>query len=95
LTAQSSYENDITKGHPIKTNVDWGPYVGGVDVKISSYGAGNEALGARWTFERMGRPVVLDGDIGEFACFRMNDNFSGLVQHYFHFQGFRVKKLYS
>ena len=89
---------DITEGLPIKTNPDWGAYC--YDVTPSSYGQGDETLNVRWTFSKMGRPVILDGDakyqdqtgLREFACIRLNDDFTGLKGHYFQIQGVRVKK---
>jgi len=80
----------ITEGLPIKVNPDWGAYC--FDTDLSNYGQGAEQLAARWTFAKMGRPVVLDGDIGEFAAIRVNDDLSDLLGHYFNVQGLKQKK---
>lgn len=89
--APGLFEEVITKAGAIKKNPEWEQYVG-IDTKISKYGSGNETLSAMWTFEHMGRPVFLDGAIGEYACIRLNDDFTGLIKHKFHVQGVKVPR---
>ena len=74
---------------PIKTNTDWAGYV--FDTRVDSYGSGNEQLSARWSFDKAGQPIYLDGDKGggEKLIVRLNDNFTGLTKHRFHVQGIR------
>lgn len=83
-------EDRIITGVPIKTNPDWGIYC--FDTDASGYGTGDNQLLVRWTFNRMGRPVILDGDVNEEAGLILNDNFSELVHHYFQVQGLLFPK---
>lgn len=83
-------EFSITQAVPIKTNPDWGVYC--FDTKVSEQGQGTEQGKARWSFVKMGRPVILDGDVREYAAIRAHDNLSGLTGHYFNIQGLMHKK---
>ena len=79
---------NVSNGFPIKTNVDWGRYC--YDVNISTYGAGNEALNARWTFSKYGNPLILNK--GDKLILRLSDDFSGLVEHTFLFEGVHLQE---
>ena len=83
---RNGVEFDVSDGFPIKTNVDWGRFC--YDVSVSTYGQGNEALNARWTFSKYGNPLVLDS--GDSLILRLNDDFSGLVEHTFLFEGVHI-----
>lgn len=66
----------------IKKNVHWDRTF--FDVKINNYGTGNEALIGRWTFANdYGAPVILNGDNNERLEVVLEDDFTGLVEHYF------------
>lgn len=77
---------DITDSLPIKTNSDWGR-LAGVDVQDMAWGTGNDQVVVRFTFEKSGVPLVLHGGWGHVLEVTLNDNFSGLVEHYFMVQG--------
>ncbi len=67
----------------IKNNGQWGLYNFYVDVK--GWGAGNDILLARWTFQRMGAPISMK--VGETLVVTLSDNMTGLIQHSFVAQG--------
>lgn len=75
---------DLCDGTVITTNASLGRYCYDVDVK--TWGSGNESLQARWTFAKSGSPIILDQ--GQRIQVDLNDNFTGLVEHYFMLQGF-------
>lgn len=77
---------DLTDGVTIKDNGEWGRYC--YDVQLVSWGSGNEKILARWTFARHGRPIVLNGDKLEVV---LNDDFQGLLDHYFLVQGYQSR----
>lgn len=74
---------------PITTNGRIGTYCYDVDVK--TWGIGPEELLSRWTFEKAGRPLVIDGGDGEFfevVC--GPDDFSDLDSMYGVAQGYVI-----
>lgn len=77
--------HDFTAQAVIKTNAGWAKYC--YDVDIKTWGSGNDFLFVRWTFANAGTPVRLD--TGERLAILLHDDFSGLVQHRFLFQGYR------
>lgn len=77
---------DLTDNLPIKYNGQWGALCYDADVK--SWGNGNELLVARWTFERAGQPIRLDGDNNEELQVVLNDNMTGLIEQTFTVQGY-------
>lgn len=79
---------DITAGIPIKTNAQWAALA--FDVDLKSWGAGNELLTARLTFEKAGEPIVICGNIGGRLEVSLNDDFSGLITQYFMVQGYTM-----
>lgn len=83
-TAESTLLN-LCDGQPIQTNAEIGRYCYDVDVK--TWGAGNEVLQARWTFEKAGRPLYLSA--GDRLSITFNDDLTGLIEHYFMIQGYR------
>lgn len=80
---------DLTDGIPIDHNGAWSRVC--YDADPINYGSGNDAVAARWTFERSGVPVRLVGDNNERLEIVLNDNFTGLAEHTFLFQGFEAK----
>lgn len=76
---------DLTDGLPIMHNAGWGAQC--FDISHLAMGTGDEIMNIRWTFSRSGQPIRLDGVNGEYLSFTLNDDFSGLVQHYFQVQG--------
>ena len=76
---------DLTDGIPVKYNAQWGALCYDVDVK--TWGNGNELLVARWTFQKAGDFLNLDGSYNERVEVVLNDNLTGLISHYFLLQG--------
>ncbi len=74
-------------GVPVKANAEWGRLCYDVDVK--SWGAGNELLLVRWTFEKTGDVLTIDGGLDHKLEVVLNDDFTGLVHQYFMVQGSR------
>ena len=82
---------DLTNGLPVKTNGNWGHYCFDAEVYPSSVGNTDTYLRVRWTFEKAGYPLRLVGDNNERLEVVLNDNFdgvNGLVEHFFHAQGY-------
>lgn len=77
---------DITDGVPVMRNPDWS-HLAGVDALPMEWGTGVGKLVVRFTFERTGVPLQLDGSSGEYLAVTLNDDFSGLSEHYFMAQG--------
>ena len=75
---------DLTDGLPVQSNADWGRVC--YDAESLSYGSGDDFVRVRWTFSKAGQPLYLAGDYN-FRV-QLNDNFTGLVAHYFQVQGF-------
>ncbi len=82
---------EITGDTPIKVNPDWNRFAG-IDTALSEYGAGPETLNARWTFLRDSRFIILDGDLNEFVAIRLEDSFTGLLEHKFGIRGLKLSK---
>jgi hypothetical protein len=85
LNRASDGERDLTMGFPIKTNIDWARFCH--DVLLSSFGIGNEGLSARWSFWKYGQRYGIVLEEGDLIGFRLNDDFSGLVEHTMFFEG--------
>jgi hypothetical protein len=77
---------DLTDGVAIKTSGDWARIC--YDSSIYSWGAGDVFQGARWTFEKHGSPIRLDGSQSEKLVVVCNDDLDGLVNQYFVAQGY-------
>lgn len=71
---------------PIKTNVDWGRYC--FDIKVSTFGVGNESLASRWTFVKYGQYIRLVGDNNDRFTVILNDDFTDLVDQTFVVEGY-------
>lgn len=72
---------------PVTHNADWGR-LAGVDVDIKTWGAGDDVLVARFSFDKAGHPVYLNGDAGEYLTVYLQDDLTGLVDFYIMAQGF-------
>ena len=78
---------DLTDGVPVKTNGSWGALC--FDAELYSAAAGNgDYLRVRWTFAASGYPIRLVGDNNDRLEVVLNDNFTGLLDHYFQVQGY-------
>ena len=87
IVCQDDSQNEICNyndGVVITTNAEIGRIC--YDVDIKTWGAGNEALQARFTFDKAGSPVDLKPNYRLSITF--NDDLSGLIEHYFMIQGY-------
>jgi len=75
---------------PIKSNGDWAGHCH--DLTRHAWGGGNEIESIRWTFSKSGQPILIDFYLGEYLEVYLNDDFSGLVSHYFNVQGKYISK---
>lgn len=81
---------DLFDGKPVKVNPDWAVLCS--HYTLSSYGAGDETLSARYSFYKdVPEGLILDGANGdELVCF-LNDDFTKLKEHYIR-AGFEIIK---
>lgn len=79
---------DYCDGVPVVNNTGWAQLC--YDKTIHSEGVGAEIMTIRWTFSKGGAPVTLIGDQGEFLSILLNDDFTGLISHYFFLHGRRL-----
>ncbi len=82
--ASDNVLQDYCDGVAVTTNANLGRIC--YDLDLKSWGAGNELLLARFTFTRSGNPVILSA--GQKLVVTLNDDFTGLLSHYFMLQGF-------
>ena len=75
---------DLCNLVPIKSNGGIGRYC--YDVELRTWGAGNEFVQARWTFAKAGQPLRLKQ--GQRLSITLNDDLTGLLEHYFMVQGY-------
>lgn len=80
---------DLTDGLPVKTNGGWGQHC--YDAQLKDWGSGNTFLGVRWSFDKAGTPLVLNGDEAEALAVYLADDFTGLLGHTFLVQGYRTE----
>ena len=76
---------DLTAGSPITSNAEWGTFC--YDVALKTWSTGNEFLLVRWTFEKSGTPIKLDGRKSARLEVLLDDDLQGLVAHKFLVQG--------
>lgn len=81
----STTDIDLVDNIPVITNIDWARFC--FDTELSNFGAGENYLTARWTFARSGVDLTLNGNNNERCTIILNDNFTGLVGHFFLSQG--------
>jgi len=73
---------DITDGVPIMKNPHWKRLCH--DEIPSLYGGGgDDSVTYRYTFDRDGKPLILNGDNNDQLIITLNDDFSALVEHCF------------
>jgi hypothetical protein len=81
--------SDMTGGVPVKTNADWKTKM--FDFDVFDIGIGDNYAVGRWTFAKAGTALRLVGrpdGTSDRLVFRLNDDFSGLVEHHFLVQGY-------
>lgn len=74
---------EINNGIAVKSNAELGRT--GFDVDVKTWGAGNEVLLATCNFNETGAPLELKAN--NKMSVTLNDDFSGLIQHFFMLQG--------
>lgn len=74
---------DLCDAVPVKSNSQWSRMC--YDSSTDSYGAGNDNVKVRWTFSKSGSPQYIQDD--EYFCIVVQDDLTGLVEHYFMVQG--------
>lgn len=74
---------DLTDGLPLKTNAQWGRNA--YTIRQDEFGSGDNFLSIQWLFNEAGSWIELP--TGYSLRARMNDNLSGLVEHYFFVTG--------
>lgn len=77
---------DLMDGVKVQQNADWARCC--YDANLVTWGAGDEFLVVRWTFERAGQMLRLDGDATESLEILIDDNLTGLTSQYFQVQGY-------
>lgn len=77
---------ELTDGMPIKSNADWAMHC--YDSDPDNYGNGDNFIHVRWTFSKAGYPISLTE--GQSLVALMQDNLTGLVQHTFKVEGYRI-----
>lgn len=83
VDASDAIVTEFTEGDTIKATGDWASLC--FDMRHDSFGAGYNAVAARWTFARGGRPItLLPGHKLVAVC---QDNMSHLISHRIHVQG--------
>lgn len=73
--------------NPITKTYHWG-LLAGSDVSPIAFAAGADRCLVRWTFDKAGAPLLLDGDKGEYLSVVVFDDLSGLVSQLMQVQGF-------
>ena len=81
-TSNDALLRDMLDGIDVLTNHDWGRTA--QDIQYLDFGTGNPGLFARWTFNG-GEPIELTED--EYLGITINDDLTGLVEHFFFAHG--------
>ena len=79
---------DLVDGLHVKFNAGWAQLC--YDAEIKTWGTGDEFLVVRWTFEKAGKALLLDGAANQNISVYLNDNLSGLVSQTFLIQGYEI-----
>lgn len=81
------YDNtthSLTNGSPVKINSQWSAFCH--DIILHDWGTGINSFSVRWTFGHSASPLILYP--GKRVYITVNDDFTGLVKHTFHIQGY-------
>ncbi len=76
----------------VKTNAQWARHC--YDVRVDTYGSGDEFLTCRWSFWKNGYPIRLDGDNNERLEVYMQDDMTDLVAQNFFVCGYKEDAAY-
>jgi len=81
---------NLTNSQPIMVNLDWAKFC--YDVSIFNFESGwgyvDNCVSARWTFSKSGTYIKLNGSTNDSINVYLNDDFTGLVDHTFLYQGY-------
>ena len=80
---------DYTAGMPVKINPDWRRLCD--DSKMDDFGTGANVITASCTFTKYGYPILLNGNENERLEIVLYDDFSGLDEHLFLVNGYKVE----
>ena len=80
---------NLTSNQPITKNSDWGNFC--YDFSYLNFGAGDDFAHARWTFEKAGFSVYLNGESGDRLVMYQRDDLSGLSDMKIQAQGYEDK----
>ena len=53
-----------------------------------TFGSGDNALLSHWNFNEAGKPLLMTS--AQRLAVQLNDNFTGITEHYFNFHGYRI-----
>jgi len=87
VLSKNGTETDLTDGIPLKTNSQWGSLCFDFN-QTTKGGAVDNILTVRWTFQKGGTSLQLNGSQGDKFIARVNDNHTNLVTHYYVIQGY-------
>ena len=76
---------DLLDGSNITGTAEWSAHCH--DVKVFTFGAGDNYVSVRWTFGKAGEPIVLHGYHKDKIVVTIRDDLSTLVDHSFVIQG--------
>lgn len=88
IVTEGNQGQDLCDGIPIMTNADWGRL--SYDIEDITFGSGSDFVNVRWTFSKFGQPLILKGAENDKLIVRLNDSFTGLLDHTFMVQGLNL-----
>ena len=77
---------NLTNGRPVKDNGSWPDFC--YDVDVSNYSGNDNYLHFRWTFEKAGAPLILNGAEGDTFEVTLSDDYTFLTEHRYVVQGY-------
>jgi len=88
-TTTNAIVDDLTAGHPIKTNFDWSLHA--YPATLNAWGGGNQHLVAVWDFAEDGCSLHVNS-LQPDRCFgvEVRDDLTGLIAHEFIAYGYTV-----
>lgn len=72
----------------VKTNGDYNEFMYDFNCDSLSLGQGTDYCSGRWTFDKAGTVIRLNGTTGDKFIVTVNDTLTGLVHHHFIVQGY-------
>tara|TARA_R100000501_G_C2631196_1_gene127067 strand:- start:7007 stop:7909 length:903 start_codon:yes stop_codon:yes gene_type:complete len=80
---------NLSQAFMIKTNGDWASIM--FDLEKKSLGAGDDYVVGRWTFDKAGTKIRLEGSKGDFVFVQLSDDLSGLSDHLLMAEGYKER----